>query len=405
MNNKGKQVRLLSILFCLFMTAMNANGQTFQADSLESKMDSVDICLLTCGPGNEVYSLYGHTAIRVHDRINNTDLAINYGMFSFEQENFVLRFIFGLTDYEIGITSFERFKQEYTYEGRWIKEQVLNLSAKDKLQIISAIENNYRPENRVYRYNYFYDNCTTRARDILLDNMSEKVIMPSGSEDDITYRDIIHQWTSNHPWTRFGNDLLLGVKADVNTTAEEQQFIPLNLLYDFSKAQVYGADNTHKPLVESEQWIVKPTPQTLEESFPISPKTTFLILFIITVILTVLESRLHVSFWLYDFLLLLLTGLSGLVLFAMVFSQHPTVSLNLQILILNPLNLVFLYPVTRKLMKGQIHYYVYVYTLFLILSFFGTLIQQYAERIYILALSLLLRMLSIIYNYKKKESR
>ena len=89
----------------------------------------------------------------------------------------------------------------------------------------------------------------------------------------------------------------------------------------------------------------------------------------------------------------------------MVFSQHPTVSLNLQILILNPLNLVFLYPVTRKLMKGQIHYYVYVYTLFLILSFFGTLVQQYAEGIYILALSLLLRMLSIIYNYKKKESR
>ena len=405
MNNKGKQVRLLSILFCLFMTAMNANGQTFQADSLESKMDSVDICLLTCGPGNEVYSLYGHTAIRVHDRINNTDLAINYGMFSFEQENFVLRFIFGLTDYEIGITSFERFKQEYTYEGRWIKEQVLNLSAKDKLQIISAIENNYRPENRVYRYNYFYDNCTTRARDILLDNMSEKVIMPSGSEDDITYRDIIHQWTSNHPWTRFGNDLLLGVKADVNTTAEEQQFIPLNLLYDFSKAQVNGTDNAHKPLVVSEQWIVKPSPQPLEESFPISPKTTFLILFIITVILTVLESRLHVSFWLYDFLLLLLTGLSGLVLFAMIFSQHPTVSLNLQILILNPLNLVFLYPVTRKLMKGQIHHYVYVYTLFLILSFFGTLVQQYAEGIYILALSLLLRMLSIIYNYKKKESR
>jgi hypothetical protein len=235
--------------------------------------------------------------------------------------------------------------------------------------------------------------------------MSEKVIMPSGSEDDITYRDIIHQWTSNHPWTRFGNDLLLGVKADVNTTAEEQQFIPLNLLYDFSKAQVYGADNTHKPLVESEQWIVKPTPQTLEESFPISPKTTFLILFIITVILTVLESRLHVSFWLYDFLLLLLTGLSGLVLFAMIFSQHPTVSLNLQILILNPLNLVFLYPVTRKLMKGQIHSYVYVYTMLLILSFFGTLVQQYAEGIYILALSLLLRMLSIIYNYKKKESR
>lgn len=405
MNYKGKQVILLSILFCLFMTAMNANGQTFQADSLESKMDSVDICLLTCGPGNEAYSLYGHTAIRIHDKINNTDLAINYGMFSFEQEYFVLRFIFGLTDYQIGITSFERFKEEYTYEGRWIKEQVLNLSATDKLQIINAIENNYRPENRVYRYNFFYDNCTTRARDIILDNISEKVVLPPTSGEDKTYRDIIHQWTTHYPWTRFGNDLLLGVKADQYTTEEEQQFIPVNLFYDFSKAQMYSADELPKPLVDSEQWIIKPSPQTLEESFPLSPKTTFLVLFIITVIITVLGFRLNISFWLYDFLLLLLTGISGLVLFAMIFSQHPTVSLNLQILILNPLNLVFLYPVTKKLMKGQVHYYIYVYSSLLVLSFFGTLIQQYAEGIYILALSLLLRMLSIIYNHKKKENR
>ena len=91
--------------------------------------DSVDIALLTCGPGDEVYSLYGHTAIRYTDHRTGEDMVINYGMFSFNQDYFVLRFVFGLTDYQMGITPFDYFMREYQYEGRWVYQQTLNLTA------------------------------------------------------------------------------------------------------------------------------------------------------------------------------------------------------------------------------------------------------------------------------------
>ena len=108
-------------------------AKTAPADSLEAnEYDGITISLLTCGPGEEVYTLYGHTAIRICDTTRHADIVVNYGMFSFRQNFFVARFILGLTDYMIGITSFSNFVDEYTYEGRWVYEQVLNLRQEEK---------------------------------------------------------------------------------------------------------------------------------------------------------------------------------------------------------------------------------------------------------------------------------
>ena len=146
-------LRIVFIAILLLMTTM----PTFaQADSTMLKsMDSVRISLLTCGPGNQVYSYYGHTAIRYHDLARQQDIAINYGIFSFQKSYFILRFVFGLTDYEMGIEDFATFISTYSHRGSWVKEQVLNLTRKEKWAITQAIDVNYRPENRVYRYNYF----------------------------------------------------------------------------------------------------------------------------------------------------------------------------------------------------------------------------------------------------------
>ena len=167
-----KYIFISSLVVFLLSLTSNVKAQQY---SNSNKNDSIQISLLTCGPGEEVYSLYGHTAIRFHDLKNNQDLVINYGMFSFSQRFFIIRFVFGLTDYEMGIMPFDAFMEEYESEGRWVKEQVLNIPLQDKMKIAMAIENNYLPENKTYRYNYFYDNCTTRARDILIKNISENV--------------------------------------------------------------------------------------------------------------------------------------------------------------------------------------------------------------------------------------
>ena len=197
-------------------------------------LDSVDISLLTCGPGQEVWSYYGHTALRIQNKAMGTDVAVNWGMFSFNQSCFVLRFVFGLTDYQIGIYPMSDFIAEYAHEGRWVRQQRLRLSRTEKLGILRSIDKNAQPENRVYRYNFFYDNCTTRAREMILSNIGNQSTNFKDIPTTSTYREEIHKLNGQHRWARFGNDLLLGCQADRPISQREWEFLPDNLSKDFA---------------------------------------------------------------------------------------------------------------------------------------------------------------------------
>ena len=197
-------------------------------------LDSVDISLLTCGPGQEVWSYYGHTALRIQDKVHDSDVAVNWGMFSFKQPFFELRFVFGLADYQIGIFPMSDFIAEYSAEGRWVRQQRLQLSRQEKLKILRAIEENAKPENRTYRYNFFYDNCTTRAREMILSNIGTQSTNFKDTPTTSTYREEIHKLNGQHRWARFGNDLLLGCQADRPITQREWEFLPDNLSKDFA---------------------------------------------------------------------------------------------------------------------------------------------------------------------------
>ena len=355
--------------------------------------DSIKISLLTCGPGSEVYSLYGHTAIRFQDPQRGQDLAINYGMFSFRQKFFILRFIFGLTDYEMGIIPFQDFLQEYKDEHRWVIEQDLNLTGEEKLNIARAIDENYIPENRVYIYNYFYDNCTTRARDLLIHHVNGRVDFHQGTDATTSYREMTHQWNREHLWARFGNDILLGVKADSKTSFAQQQFLPDSLRKAFAKATI-TENGKIKPFVDSTFYLIRPQEITNTEGFPLSPRECSLILLAFTVIITCCEIRKKCRFWIYDLVLFASAGIAGVILTAMIFSQHPTVSLNLQILALNPFPLLLIYPIWKRLKDGQGYWFINVWILLIFLFFVGNLFQEYAEGMNFVACSLLLRCLT-----------
>ena len=278
------------LLFLLSLTSIVKAAET--PDAIYG--DSLQISLLTCGPGKEVYSLYGHTAIRFHDVRNQQDLVINYGMFSFAQKNFILRFIFGLTDYEMGIIPFDSFMEEYKREHRWVIEQVLNLSPADKRSIAMAIDANYLPENRVYRYNYFYDNCTTRARDLLANNIQGTVVYKSTPNTQTTFRSEIHQWNRQQLWARFGNDLLLGIGADQNLTPEAQQFLPDSLRKDFQTAIIRYQNGKERPLVAATHALYWPQEKTVAfslTSFLCSPFAFIALLFLITMSVWLLRKR------------------------------------------------------------------------------------------------------------------
>ncbi len=378
------------------------------------QMDSVEVGLLTCTPGNEIWSLYGHTAIRFRDPLNNQDLAINYGTFNFQKNNFVLRFVFGLTDYEMSMTPFSMFVMEYAAKGRGVVEQRLNLTAEEKLNIAQALWENYSPENRVYRYNYFYDNCTTRARDILASHINGQVEYGQVAHGQATdrkasYRKMIHQWNENHRWARFGNDLLLGVKADAPTDLAEQQFLPDSLRKDFARAIIVAPDGKKRPLIDSTFEILKPNAENANVQTTIwdrlSPTSVMVALLLLVILLTGWEFARGKHFWLLDTVLLTLDGLAGLVLLAMVFSQHPTVSLNFQILLLNPLSLLFVYGAITRQEKGQVHGYWRFLLACIILFGIAGFFQSYAEGIYILALTLLIRTFSNTWLKKIKAPK
>ena len=365
-------------------------SQTAAADN-GKQADSIRISLLTCMPRPYVYSLYGHTAIRYENLTQGIDIAINYGIFSFSKPYFVLRFVFGLTDYEMGIEYFEDFKGQYERSGCGVIQQTLNLTDKEKAAIAKAIDKNYLPENRVYRYNYFYDNCTTRARDIILDNINGKVVFENEANPYPSFRELIHQYNERHRWARFGNDLLLGVKADCPTTFGEQQFLPKNLSKDINHAVIYDKDGSKREFVESETWVLPVTSDSGSDSFPVSPIVCLGVLAALVVAITTIEAMRKANYWLTDTIMMFLTGACGLILFAMIFSQHPTVSLNLQILLLNPLNLVFLWSASKKIKKGQPSKWQKAWTVLIILFLLGGIMQSYAEGIYFVALSLLYR--------------
>ena len=350
-------------------------------------MDSVEFSLLTCQPHDEVYSLYGHTAIRYHElRPGGLDWAFNYGVFDFKKPHFVARFVFGLTDYELGAYPYKYFVKEYRRFGSMVTEQVLNLTDEEKMALHDALAINLRPENKIYRYNYFYNNCTTKARDIIESCINGKVEYAGREDYTPSYRDMVHSMTRNNPWSRFGNDLLLGIKADWKTDLRQQEFLPGNLLYDFDHAQIYS-NGSYRPLIKERRIAVPAGVQIIESGFPLTPLACAAILLAVGIVIFFFEWRKKRAFVLWDVLLMITTGTIGIVLTLMLFSQHPTVSLNLQIILCNPLPWLFLWPVIR----GRETRYWKITAILAVLFLIGSFFQCYAEGIHVLALCLLMQ--------------
>ena len=393
-----KHLKIIFRTFFLLSTALFVTPRAYGEETMTPEyLDSVEISLLTCQPHDEVYSLYGHTALRWHDlHAGGTDIAFNWGVFNFKAPHFAARFVFGLTDYELGAYPFHIFVKEYQHFGSMVTEQVLNLTASEKLALHGKLTENLKEENVVYRYNYFYNNCTTKARDIIEQSISGKLEYSDIKDYEPSYRDMVHEMTRNNPWSRWGNDLLLGIKADQKTTSRQQEFLPNNLMRDFDRAQIYE-NGIYRPLVKNRQIAVPAGVQVIQQGFPLTPLESFLILLAIGLILFMIEWKKRCAFIVWEVLLMVLSGIVGIVLTLMLFSHHPTVSLNLQILFFNPIHWLFLWPVIR----GKQTRYWLIAAVLCILFLIGGLFQSYAEGIWCLALCLLLQSILHIKRIQK----
>ena len=378
-------MKQLKKIFRTFLGIMLLMPATF----VQAQTDSIEVSLLTCSPHEEIYSLYGHTALRWHDLSKGDDIAFNWGVFDFHKPYFVLRFVFGLTDYELGAYPYPLFLQEYKEYGSSVTEQVLNLTTEEKLAVKQALIDNLQPENKVYRYNYFYDNCSLRPRDIIEKCVVGKVEYAPREDYAPTYREMVRSCTRNHPWGTFGNDMLLGLRADQTTDMRQQEFLPENLMYDIDRATIY-ANGEYRPLVKERRIALQSGVQIIEQDFPLTPTECACVLLILSIIIALMEWKRRKTFKYWDAILMTVQGLAGCVLFVMIFSQHPTTSLNLQLLLLNPLPLFFIPAVLRR---RETRWWT-ILSAMIVLFAIGRLFQHYAEGMMILALSLLIRIIN-----------
>ena len=388
--------RLKYFIFCLFM------GVAFSVQSQST--DSIRFSLLTCAPGTEIYSLFGHTAIRYENYTRRIDVVFNYGMFSFNTPNFIFRFVAGETDYQLGITPYSYFEAEYAMRGSSVYQQVLNLTQSEKERLLTILENNYLPENRIYRYNYFYDNCTTRARDKIEECIEGKVVYPD-SLSGKSYRSIVHEFTAGSPWDEFGIDLCLGAEADKEINKRQQMFSPFYMKYYASNAYIVDAAGTRRPLILDETKIVDVEPEEVQPGFILSPLMCGALFLALCVVMAWGQWKTQRIWWGWDIVLYGLQGLAGCIIaFLFFFSVHPTVGSNWLLILFNPIPLLYLPFMVYKAVKRKKDYYhvgnmVYLTLFITILPFCG---QEFNLTVLPLALGLLVTSASHVLVWNKK---
>ena len=310
--------RLKKILFSVFTFFIS--GFAIAQDSCGLK-----ISLLTCVPGEELYSTFGHTALRVQDHERGADVVFNYGTFEFGPD-FYMQFIRGKLLYFLSVEDFNDFVYEYRLQSRSVQEQVLQLSCNEKQQLYTALQNNAQEQNRYYKYDFLFDNCTTRAGDIVAKNTASPVIFKNIlPRETPTFRNLIHSYLNagHEYWSKLGIDILLGAKLDRKVSNHEAMFLPDYLLKGFDNATV----NNH-PLVTPPKTILK-MPSPLKESSFFTPGIVFSLLLVIIIAISFIKSnRARTTLGVFDFIFFFILGVAGILLLFMWFGTDHKVCQN-----------------------------------------------------------------------------
>lgn len=323
------------LLFCLlFISGFTLSAQTNLSNEAE-------ISVITCGPWHgELYAAFGHSAFRVYDPQNNIDEAYNYGVFNFNQPNFYLNFARGYLYYKLGVYHYQDFKNDYIYYNRYVHEQVLNLSPEQRQRVYDFLQWNARPENQYYRYDYFYDNCATKIRDVIVTVFKDSVHFDgSYITDPQSFRDLTDQYLVPHPWGDLGIDICLGLPMDKVASPYEHMFLPDYIESGFDHATIRQAGGI-VPIVKEKRIVYESRPENFSHSFP-HPLYVFTAFLVLAIVLSVVDfRRKKLSNW-FDVLLFGLTGMIGwLLLFLWTATDHQAAARNLNILWALPTHLI-----------------------------------------------------------------
>ena len=314
----------------LFLILLLAGKATFA--------QNLRVSLLTCGPGEEMYSSFGHAGIRVTDTATGSDVVYNYGTFNGFEENFEIKFMRGKLLYYLAEESFVDFIGTYVREGRWVKEQQLLLSQSQLQAIVDRLRTNLLPRNSAYKYDFLYENCATRIRDLLPKSLGSDYKMGLAPHPQYTtFRQSIDDYLRFNPWTRLGIDLLLGRPVDKKADGKTMQYLP-DFLSTGVGASTFGGKPVAAPSVEL-------LPQTVVMELPkvnVPMLLGIALLFLNAICWTVPKLRMVAMAFLR--IALFVSGLLGcLMLFMWFATDHEACRQNWNVLWAIPLNLAVAY--------------------------------------------------------------
>ncbi len=321
--------------------------------------NTIDVSILTIGPGANLYDKFGHSAFRVHDRSTQIDYVFNYGTYDFNTPNFYTKFARGKLLYSLSVETYDNFYARYVQQNRWVKEQVLNLTPDQEIAMFEYLKNNSLPENRKYKYDFFYDNCATKIRDVLVDVMDENIQYKDSLPFEAkTFRELIQQNVHYNSWGSLGMDVGIGAVTDVTATAWEHQFLP-DYVYEAAKIATVTKEGQESALVKTENFLFENSPEEEQHPFLGSPLFVFGIIGLVILLITYRDYRNQTRSRFLDSLIFLITGFVGVVLLLLwLATDHTATANNYNMLWAFPFSVIFTFAIGRKSPKRWLRKYI-----------------------------------------------
>lgn len=386
---------LFLIIACLFFISSSFS----QSKRLS---DNAEISVLTIAPGTSLNDAFGHSAFRIKDKRYGIDLVYNYGIYDFNTPHFYTKFAQGKLNYLIGKNYYEDFYNSYVYQNRSIEEQTLNISQAEKQHIFDFLETNYKPENRAYLYDFFFDNCATKIKDVLVTNLNSDITFNTPKDFKAeTFRTLIQNQLDANSWGSVGIDIALGSVIDKPATPEEHMFLPKYIHTFFGAATI---ENSAIPLVKSDKLIFKQRENQNSNQLLFSPFIIFSIIGIIIIGITFLDYKKQRRTKLLDILIFSITGLVGVFILLLWFAtNHEATAQNYNLLWAFALNLFLVGTVLKTKPNPKFIKYLKFLVIMLCLLCFHWLvgIQVFALALIPLLIALAIRYVFLVWYYQQ----
>ena len=374
----------------------------FQANAQLQLSKESEVSILTIGPGFVLNDAFGHSAIRIKDPLQNIDLIFDYGRYDFQAKGFYLNFAKGKLDYEIGWTYSEDFISNYKLQQRRVTAQIINLTLKEKQNLFEVLQTNIQPQNKSYSYDFFYNNCATKIKDVLVDSSNKNIsfLTPENFEK-LSFRELIRSHVPQNSWGGLGIDAALGSVIDRLASVEEHLFLP-KYLDEILKHSKFDPEAT-KLVLRSE--VLNQTQKSKPSNFWWSPLVILGLVSITIIGMTYYDWTSKSRNKFLDALLFFTTGSIGiLILFLWFATDHTATAYNYNFLWAFGFNLIMLKTVLKDKLKkrfiGYLKFLILLLTLMLLHSLTG--VQAFNYTIIPLWIALLTRYGFLIHWFSQK---